>query len=163
MRATFFLVLFFGSTSLADVFGQSPDLWWVVGNNGRFAQHAATGTSLHYTLGEIMVARFANGGAQLTQGYHQVLYQITPVEETPYPDWQLHIFPNPTTGLITIRTAQTLDGHLFDATGREILRLSPTEGDTHADLSRLPAGHYVLRLSEPDGPQARSFFIQVVH
>jgi choice-of-anchor B domain-containing protein len=63
----------------------------------------------------------------------------------------LHVFPNPVSGMLTIRLDDP-DGRLehlalFDAAGRLLWTTDPLENSHQLDMSALPAGVYRLRVS----------------
>jgi len=162
MRRWLFLLLLFGLfTQAKQSLAQTQGLWWVISSSGQFLQPSANGPSLHYTIGEIMVEQFDNG-VQLTQGYHQVLYWVTPVDEVLQPDWQVDVFPNPTSGYLTVRAAKTLQGRLFDLTGQELMQVDLADRETQLDLSGFPSGTYLLQLKDPTAKATRTFKVQII-
>ncbi|HMQ77421.1 MAG TPA: T9SS type A sorting domain-containing protein [Flavobacteriales bacterium] len=57
----------------------------------------------------------------------------------------MQLFPNPTTGLVHLRSAAPLGPlELRDLTGRTLLRFAPTGPEADLDLRTLPPGSYLL-------------------
>jgi len=57
-------------------------------------------------------------------------------------DNQLAVFPNPTTGIITIEGAPFLEAALYDLQGKKLMDVN----NRKADLGNLPNGAYLLRI-----------------
>lgn len=159
LKAALFLLLFWGSSPGAG----AQTIWWVMGANGSLLSPGPGSPSLHYTVGEVVATALPAGNLQLTQGFHQVFYLITPVEESTPALWTVEVFPNPTTGHLTIQSARPLLGRLYDELGREIMLLQANEGQTDTDLGNLPAGMYLLQLIDDQNRESQSFKIQVIH
>lgn len=58
---------------------------------------------------------------------------------------KLHIYPNPTSGIITIETASQEPIQLLDLLGHQLISIRPQDAGTHINLSPYPAGTYILR------------------
>jgi hypothetical protein len=67
---------------------------------------------------------------------------------------QFQLFPNPSAGQVELRltgAASNCDGQVVDGRG-QVLQVFRVQGDQHTlDLSALPGGLYLVRLSAPDG------------
>lgn len=59
--------------------------------------------------------------------------------------WELLIYPNPTSGNITIQTDSKESIQLIDLQGRQILTIQPHNSSININLSPYPAGTYILR------------------
>ena len=57
----------------------------------------------------------------------------------------LQVYPNPTTGQLTVVLPEAADVQLYDMMGRRLLSQHATEGKTTFDLGGLPQGVYLLR------------------
>lgn len=60
-------------------------------------------------------------------------------------DNTLSIYPNPTTGAFTIKTAENSKAGIFDQTGRMVKTLEVKEGENKMDISELPNGTYLIK------------------
>ena len=65
---------------------------------------------------------------------------------------QIAVYPNPTSGQITISAENVVRVEVYDYSGRLVADYPATN---RIDLSRLPAGDYVLRISVPQGSTVR--------
>ena len=61
------------------------------------------------------------------------------------------LYPNPTTGQLHL-SQQVDDVRVYDLSGRELLRQNNVQS---LDLTPLPAGTYLLRLTRPDTSTTR--------
>lgn len=109
--------------------------------------------TLEWTLGEIMAETFT-GTVVLTQGFHQPVNNTTSIEDLASAFGTITVYPNPTNSTISIETDRngSLEIELWDMSGRTVLRQTASAVISRLDLSDLPHGMYMLRLS--DGEQA---------
>ncbi|MEM7660587.1 MAG: T9SS type A sorting domain-containing protein [Bacteroidota bacterium] len=112
-------------------------------------QFASSTLLLDWTLGELMTETY-EGSPVLTQGFHQPLLQTTSIEELADPLGEIKVYPNPTSDRLFIEKegAATLQVMVWDLSGRMLLRQSVSGPLGELDLAHLPAGVYVLRLSD---------------
>ena len=54
-------------------------------------------------------------------------------------------YPNPTTGMITVESAENENAYLYDNTGRIIKILTLSKGKNSIDLTEYPSGSYLLK------------------
>lgn len=108
--------------------------------------------TLEWTLGELATETFA-GTIVLTQGIHQPAVKITSNDHLADNLGTITVYPNPTTRSISIERERNgaLAAILLDMNGRTVLQQQVTTTSSNLDLSHLPPGIYVLRLS--DGQQ----------
>ena len=77
----------------------------------------------------------------------------TPVERTPLA--QVHLFPNPSSGQLTVDAgAAVVRCEVYSITGALLQVLEPTTGVFSIDLSASPSGVYVVRLVDMHGAVA---------
>lgn len=70
----------------------------------------------------------------------------------------LNIYPIPSAGVfnVAMNTEESINAlYLFDAQGREIMRVFPNSQTTSIDLSRFPAGRYMVRIESNDRVYSR--------
>lgn len=126
----------------------------VVGSAGDYYQNILVG-NLHWTVGEIAVSRYENG-LELGEGFHQVYYDLLVLTEEELPeDWEISVYPNPTTAWLKVRFPQTetLAIKLFDLQGRLLANGGTLSGEATLDFDFYPAGVYLLQLQAEDGRQ----------
>jgi hypothetical protein len=58
----------------------------------------------------------------------------------------LRLYPNPTTGMVTIESSRATAITLIDIYGRKVVQMRVDTGHTSLDLSRLPRGIYFVRM-----------------
>ncbi len=69
-----------------------------------------------------------------------------------FPQMQPLLYPNPTTGLLTLtHSQQLLTVEVYDPLGRQLLQTAPNATTTSIDLSGQPAGIYIIRAGLEDG------------
>ena len=73
---------------------------------------------------------------------------ITPLEALDL----ITVYPNPTSGKITVEAQGVVTVEVYDNTGRRVARFADTR---HIDISQLPAGNYTLRVTLPQGSTVR--------
>lgn len=120
----------------------SPD---VIAAGGAYFQSAGFG-SLSWTLGEPATETLGDG-IIFTQGFHQVFDDLVYVPYGPETSSVLDLFPNPADGFITLRIAPLpVKAYLViaDLAGRTLLTADLCHEDQRLDVSRLPAGTYLL-------------------
>lgn len=109
---------------------------------------------LSYTLGEPMTETVAAGSGMITEGFHQPDLLITAV--TSYaPSVTMTIAPNPAGSFFTVSldgTKEPVNLDVFDTEGRLLLeQILPAADRSTVDISMLPAGVFLLRLSDQSG------------
>lgn len=155
-KLLFFLGLLFCSLGYSQ--SVSPEVTASAGDH-----FAGTNAQLSWTIGETMIETYVNGSNQLTQGFHQTNLVITALEDLAE-NFQVKIFPNPTTDVLNIEWSEISDPltlTLYDATGKQLLGQN-TLGQTVTktlDLTAYSAGSYLLHLSNPDGRTIKTFKI----
>lgn len=137
----------------------------VIGASG--INSSGGGLLVSWTVGEPAVTFTINGGLILSEGFQQYDFNtpsgINEVNNT----GEISIYPNPTSDLVyyDIQTAEELEltGTVYDATGREVLRI-PTFAvidSYHGQLSleNLPAGIWTLVFNSASGTYSQTFRI----
>jgi len=137
-----------GNTLTADTEGAQYQ--WLDCNNGSLPIPNETVRSFTGNTGNYAVV-VTDGACVDTSACVQIL--ITEVRDEVGASVQ--VFPNPTTGTITIRgmmATGTTHLTLFDATGRSVLEQSRTATDAiDLDLSHIRSGAYLLRIRDSEG------------
>lgn len=124
----------------------------VIGSSGDYYDNLLFG-SLHFTVGEIAVARFENN-IELGEGFHRSYYDLlVDAQEILPTSWEVTVCPNPTTEQVRFRwsTKEQLTAQLYDTNGRLILQQAGILQEGQMDMSPLPAGTYLLRLQDLEG------------
>lgn len=126
----------------------------VIGSTGKAA--VRDGMHFTYTVGEAVTPTLTGGIYKATQGFHQ--YDVCAVVSTHDVDlaaWNIEVFPNPTTDLLTVRFAaeksNALNLSVFTTLGQAVLTdqtLTQPDGSL-LDCSQWQPGIYLLLLSDP--------------
>jgi hypothetical protein len=80
--------------------------------------------------------------------------------------FKVNVYPNPTTGLLTIEAASVQAVELFDLTGRKVAvtgrgeASALTQGVLSLDLGHLPAGSYLLKVYTSEGCAVQRVVVQ---
>lgn len=126
----------------------------VIGSTGDYYDNLLFGT-LHFTVGEVAVARYQNG-LELGEGFHRAYYDLIVESKEILPvDWEVNIYPNPTTERIRIAlpNEESTSAELYNSNGQLLFRQAVLETDQELDLGAYPAGTYLLRLQDQTGRQ----------
>lgn len=148
------LFLFFLSLSLSSAAQQFDVCMDVVASSG--GQGIQANRYLAWTVGEPFVQTLHGAGYAATQGFHQPdPCGKTFVGASNLADWGMSLFPNPTSGWLTLRYSPDKKGPLsasvYDMLGQPMLEnetLASPEG-SFIDASSWPAGVYFLVLLDP--------------
>jgi len=106
------------------------------------------GTSIDWTIGELVTETVSTESFILTQGFHQgeVLEIITSLD---IEQVKVTVFPNPTASQLQVELNDFTDVefHLFDIKGDQVLFQSkPTHTRSTIDVSSYPSGIYMLEI-----------------
>lgn len=117
-------------------------------------EHFETATAqMSWTLGESVIETYEGSGSNmLTQGFHQTNLMIVAVDN-PDDNFQVTVFPNPTTGMVNIAATELTvlqQLELTDANGRVLVLQSDLSPNHTLDLKGYTAGTYFLRLRAKD-------------
>lgn len=126
----------------------------VIGSTGK----AATRDGMHftYTVGESVVLTLTGGVNKMTQGFHQPdVCAVVSTHDVDLAAWNIEVFPNPSTDLLTVRFAaeksNALNLSVFTTLGQAVLthqKLTQPDG-SQIDCSQWQPGIYLLLLSDP--------------
>ena len=105
--------------------------------------------SIDFTIGEVVINTVSDGTNDLTQGFHQTMWNFVGLDEFDA-NFMVSIFPNPTQDVLTIQAGMFEDVTfvLTDATGRIILKDILLGELTPLNVAQLQAGTYNLTLEK---------------
>ncbi len=148
MRSIIFIIIFAGA-----IFAKAQHLTPMVISGG--GSDSNTGDyHLSWTLGEATIATHIQQDVTLLQGFHQPNYIFTRLLESPVKDIDIQIFPNPASDHIKIDVAgvrNKLKVELYDLPGRLVMISDLAPSINVIDLSAIPDGAYMLRVSGNNG------------
>ncbi|KAA3620803.1 MAG: T9SS C-terminal target domain-containing protein [Bacteroidetes bacterium] len=124
----------------------------VIGGAG--SDNATEGYHLSWTLGEVVITTHTQPEATLLQGFQQPNYVFTQLIEGPGKDYKILVFPNPTTDNIRIEVTgikKPLNLEIFDVLGELVIIKELEPSITDINLSNIPSGTYLIRLTGDNG------------
>jgi hypothetical protein len=152
--ACYFIVLFIGISTHA--FSQHNDQS-VISAGGDISR--STNLILEWTLGEPSIESVSTSSSLYTQGFHQPLLKVQPVNYVANNSTKnvFHVFPNPATTVLNIQldyaAKEPLLVSLLNVNGSVLLNSSFPQKAIAAklDVSRFPHGTYLLRITNQEG------------
>ena len=126
----------------------SPQVFGSAGN-----YYAVGGNSISFTIGEALTTTLTNSSYKITQGFQQPSYMATAITEVENPVYDLNIYPNPASNVITIsNNGNTFSNNtrlfLIDVLGRKLIEQQLNNKQTLIDLQQLAAGTYFIVIDE---------------
>lgn len=150
-RNTIFLLFLLGLGSL-----QAQEATVASGGEG-----TGVGGTVSFSLGQMAYQTYTGSSYTLAEGLQQA-YEISTVSRFEELETELSVFPNPNTGLLTLRVEDQafskLSYQLYDMQGRLINQAPLLNYHTQIDMTSLRAGTYLLRVSNSQN-QAKSYTI----
>ena len=118
----------------------------VVATQGESYSNASA--NIDFTIGEVIIDTGTDGTNDLTQGFHQTNWNFLGVEDFA-PDYEVSIFPNPTSDVLNIRTSsfENVTYTLYDAQGKLVMQNILSAEQTPIQVSQLDPGSYSLTLN----------------
>jgi len=133
----------------------------VISTLGGF-QQTTTG-SISSTMGETSTETYSNASGSITQGFQQCFIQIIPGASIETLNFDLLVYPNPTSDAITIKTNNGLIDELsvsiYDSDGRAMDLIFLNSSVSRIDLTNFRAGNYILQLKDRNQSTLRTFTI----
>ncbi len=112
------------------------------------------GVFVDWTLGEPVIETLTGSNNTVTQGMHQPLLLTTYVENLMIPGFEINVYPNPASTLLTIEVIKKRDELLHceisDISGRKMMLTEIPSNIKKIDMSDYAAGTYFLRLFIPN-------------
>ncbi len=134
----------------------------VVGAAGSVLANSEGGT-LHFTVGEMMVAESQSDNNILPQGFHQiVVWESVPSIDPEDTGFALSVYPNPTTDFLKMETDMPVNVSLFDTHGRLVIPINDVILSATFDVRELAAGTYFLYAADPAGKTLKTFTILLI-
>ena len=117
----------------------------VVSTQGESYSNASA--KIDFTIGEVVINTVTDGTKELTQGFHQTNWNFLGVEDFA-PDFDITIFPNPTSDVLYIKSSfyQDITYSLYDTQGKLVFKNILTETETQIQLNQLAPGAYSLSI-----------------
>lgn len=157
------LLVLTGLTVSTAGLAQRPDPGIVAPAGG--VAHTKT-MALAWTVGEPVVTTVRTTDRLYTQGFHQPMLRVEALKASdPESPWQLSVAPNPVVYALTVAVATPaelpLSVSLLDMNGRRQVTKTLAGGSlsVSVNMADLPAGMYMLHISQPTGRLTRTYKI----
>ena len=117
---------------------------------------SASGTSISWTLGEVMSETYTSGSVHLTQGFHQPedFKQQTDGIDTYGNNFSITVFPNPAkdfTQLFIEGSDEPFFLSIYDASGKLIISRTDINNSLEIPTSNIERGMYFIHVTGTDG------------
>ena len=146
--------------SFACIYSQSisPEVYTTSGD-----YYTGTNATLSWTIGESVTETFTGTNTILTQGFQQSQYSITSIEEATNNNYQISVYPNPTTDLINI-SIQSVDKsslkiELIDLQGKRLYYQNINSNSKTLDLKQFAGSIYFLKIYTNENKFLKSYKI----
>lgn len=127
------------------------------------ANYNSANLQLSWTVGEPMVETFSGGGTILTQGFHQSKVVITAINKILLDEFDLEVYPNPTSGDVNIKlnkgSISKLRFFLYSSKGEQILRQEFAGQTERINMQLLAPGYYMLKITRDTDIPVQTFKI----
>ena len=121
-----------------------------------------SGYEICWTIGEPVIETISSGSTVLTQGFHQSKLTVTAINELSISDFELKVYPNPTSEFVVI-SANNMEEKssysLFDLSGKLLENKIISASETRINLKNYARGTYLLKLQYNPGQPLRTYKI----
>lgn len=118
--------------------------------------------TLDYTIGEVVILTGTDGKNDVTQGFHQPVFEITNIETIEI-SFEVSIYPNPAVDQLNIQVKE-IDKvsrfDLYDARGKLLTTRRITQNITLLPFYKYESGAYFLSFISSDNKLLKTFKIQ---
>ena len=126
-----------------------------------------TNVGLSWTVGEPVIQTAVGASASVTQGFHQIHFEIISIEEHRELGYEVSVYPNPSTDIINIRLkfigkGSTPSGTKFnvvltDNSGKILISNKLKNKLEHSiPMDKYSSGQYYLKITTADGGLLKS-------
>lgn len=111
--------------------------------------YSNTSANIDFTIGEVIIDKGTDGSYDITQGFHQTNWNFVRLEDFA-PDYEVSIFPNPTSNELNIKTSsfENVTFMLFDTQGKLVMQNILSGEQTAIQVGQLAPGSYSLTLNK---------------
>ena len=121
-----------------------------------------SGIEISWTIGEPVIETISSGSTVLTQGFHQSKLTVTAIDDVLISDFELKVYPNPTSEFVIIFANNPEDKSsysLFDLNGKLLENKIISTSETRVNLKNYASGTYLLKLQYNSGQPLRTYKI----
>lgn len=124
--------------------------------------------NISWTIGEGVIETFSNDNIVLTQGFQQPSLKITLIEESDKGNFEINVYPNPTSDFVTVNIVSEDDiscnTALYDMAGRLLYSkdLKGSELTESINLTKYSSDLYILRILDSKGKLLQTYKVQKI-
>jgi hypothetical protein len=126
---------------------------------------------MSWTVGEMAVATATNTNLIITEGFQQADEQPVAIDESRDFNTEITVYPNPVSDLLYFEVSTDdrveMEATLYDISGRKITSIPAFrvlgQHRGQLDMSQLPAGEWLLRFTDKQQQQVRSFMVTKIN
>jgi hypothetical protein len=135
----------------------------IVGSAGK--EESNTQVQIYWTLGETVIQTGGTGEQRLTQGFHQIEYFATLIEEKNQSNIEFTLYPNPFIDVVNIAikgdaTANSLNYALIDMNGRELKSGKMISNPFSLEFSAFSSAYYLIRIFSDNNSVFQTYKVQ---
>ena len=134
----------------------------VIATQGEVSSNSAS--ILNFTIGEVVTSFGTDGSNEITQGFQQVFFEITKVEDNQI-EMDISVFPNPAIDQVTVQLSNYSTGlnyALYDSFGKQLLNSVFNSNEISIQFSNYSTGTYFL-VVKAENEKLKTFKIQKSH
>ena len=155
MTMTRLIVFISSSFLISNIISQE-----VIATQGNSTSNSVA--TLDYTIGEVVILTGTDGKNDVTQGFHQPVFEITNIETIEI-SFEVSIYPNPAVELLNIQFEEIDNGSLFelyDANGKLLITREINDHNMSVPFNKYETGLYFISFISSDNQLLKTFKIQ---
>ena len=155
MTMTRLIVFISSSFLISNIISQE-----VIATQGNSTSNSVA--TLDYTIGEVVILTGTDGKNDVTQGFHQPVFEITNIETIEI-SFEVSIYPNPAVELLNIQFEEVDKGsrfELYDANGKLLITREINDHNMSLPFNEYETGLYFISFISSDNQLLKTFKIQ---
>ena len=155
MTMTRLIVFISSSFLISNIISQE-----VIATQGNSTSNSVA--TLDYTIGEVVILTGTDGKNDVTQGFHQPVFEITNIETIEI-SFEVSIYPNPAVDLLNIQFEEVDKGsrfELYDANGKLLITREINDHNMSLPFNEYETGLYFISFISSDNQLLKTFKIQ---
>ena len=155
MTITRLIVFISSSFLISNIISQE-----VIATQGNSTSNSVA--TLDYTIGEVVILTGTDGKNDVTQGFHQPVFEITNIETIEI-SFEVSIYPNPAVDLLNIQFEEVDKGsrfELYDANGKLLITREINDHNMSLPFNEYETGLYFISFISSENQLLKTFKIQ---
>ena len=155
MTMTRLIVFISSSFLISNIISQE-----VIATQGNSTSNSVA--TLDYTIGEVVILTGTDGKNDVTQGFHQPVFEITNIETIEI-SFEVSIYPNPAVDLLNIQFEEVDKGsrfELYDANGKLLITREINDHNMSLPFNEYETGLYFISFISSENQLLKTFKIQ---